>query len=59
MTMDVGKSLENKLYPNYIDIDESAFKMKLGHRKIDWADQVTRGALDMKVSIHKFKLAAI
>ena len=51
LTMDIGKSLEDKLYPNYIDIEESAFKQHLGHRKVNWADQVCRGVSDMKVSL--------
>ena len=48
LTMDMGKALEDKLYPNYVGSDESAFKSHLGHRKVDWSDQVYRGVLDMK-----------
>ena len=67
LSMDLRKTLEDKLYPGYVDrlgycinntffnhfvfSDESPFKMHLGHKKVDWADQIEKGVQDVKVKL--------
>ena len=46
--MDLGKTLEEKLYPSYVDNEEAPFHVHLGHRRVDWSDQVKKGVTDME-----------
>ena len=45
--MDLSKKLEEKLYPSYVDTDEVPFQIHLGHRKVNWSDQIQKGVVDM------------
>ena len=49
LSMDLGKVLESKLYPSYVECEEeSPFHIHLGHRNVDWSDQVRKGVSDVR-----------
>ena len=49
LSMDLGKVLESKLYPTYVEgEEESPFHIHLGHRNVDWSDQVRKGVADAR-----------
>ena len=48
LSMDLERVLESKMYPTYADTEELPFQVHLGHRKVDWADQVRKGVVDLK-----------
>ena len=53
LSMDLGKMLEDKLYPGYVESEESPFKIQLSHQNVDWSDQIKKGICDLKVSLKK------
>ena len=48
LSMDLGKTLEKKLYPSYVGSEEEPFKIHLGHRNVDWSDQIQKGVRDVR-----------
>ena len=49
LSMDLGTTLEKKLVPSYVGSEEEApFKIHLGHRNVDWSDQIEKGVRDVR-----------
>jgi len=46
-SLEITSSLEEKLYPHYIDSEEPLIKDRLGYRTGDWSEQVHRGVQEL------------